>query len=635
MAKIHVLDKHTAELIAAGEVVERPASVIKELFENAVDAGASVITVEIKNGGVTYMRITDNGCGIAREDVPIAFLRHATSKVRIEEDLDHIGTLGFRGEALASVAAVSRLTMQTCADGDTVGTQYVIQGGEEILCEDFGCATGTTIVVENLFYNVPARMKFLKTDMGEGNAVSGVMDKLALSHPEISVHFIRDGKDILNTSGDGDLHGCVYSVLGREFASSLLPVDYTLNGIHVYGFCNRIEKARSNRTMQYFFINGRYVKTRTGSAALEQAFKGSIMVGRFPTCVLYLELPVETVDVNVHPTKIEVRFMNEKPIFDVIYHGIRSAIDSQNTRKEISFTQHRSEKPTHEQLYMSQMIYSTKEEKTAETSPAEPPTFFKGVPDTPVHPMPSLSELLDEEKVVTDTEIPSFPPIKSVDIHVEEDDAESDSKEETSEPELSPIVTTVNPDTMAVRFVGEIFKTYILAEMNGSLYLIDKHAAHERILYNKLRETEHTDSQQLLAPVSVSLTSAEQEALLNARDALEKAGYEIDEFGDKEILVRAVPMMLSGEDITSLMEEIAGNLLSGKQTVDVEHLDWLYHNTACRAAIKAGNHNQSMDLQLLAETVLHDDSLRTCPHGRPVCVELSQKEIEKQFGRIV
>ncbi len=634
MAKIHVLDKHTAELIAAGEVVERPASVIKELFENAVDAGASVITVEIKNGGVTYMRITDNGCGISREDVPTAFLRHATSKVHVEEDLDHIGTLGFRGEALASVAAVSRLTMQTCADGDTIGTQYVIQGGEEILCEDFGCATGTTIVVENLFYNVPARMKFLKTDMGEGNAVSGVMDKLALSHPEISVHFIRDGKDILHTSGDGDLHGCIYAVLGRDFASGLLPVDYTLNGIHVYGFCNRIEKARSNRTMQYFFINGRYVKTRTGSAALEQAFKGSIMVGRFPTCVLYLELPVETVDVNVHPTKIEVRFMNEKPIFDVIYHGIKSAIDSQNTRKEISFTQHRAEKPSHEQLYMSEMIYQTKEEKQSESSSSGVTSFFRGVPETPVQSKPSLSEILDEDEEPVDTSAPSFPPIKSVDIQVEEVLPKQEIKEEICKPELSPIVTIVDPNTTAVRFIGEIFKTYILAEMNGCLYLIDKHAAHERILYNKLRETEHTDSQQLLSPVSVSLSSAEQEVLLNARDSLEKAGYEIDEFGEKEILVRAVPMMLSGEDITSLMEEIAGNLLSGKQTVDVEHLDWLYHNTACRAAIKAGNHNQSVDLQLLAETVLHDDSLRTCPHGRPVCVELSQKEIEKQFGRI-
>ena len=334
MPHIQVLDKHTAELIAAGEVVERPSSVVKELLENTIDAGATMVAVEIQNGGVTYIRITDNGAGIAREDVPTAFLRHATSKVRREEDLEAIGTLGFRGEALASIAAVSRVELLTCAAGETAGTRYTLEGGEDGHLEDAGCPQGTTIVVRDLFYNVPARMKFLKKDVSEANAVAGVVDRIALSHPEVSFRFIRDGREELLTPGDSQLRSCIYAVLGKEFSDSLLPVDYTLGGVHVHGFASKPAASRANRTMQHFFINGRYVKTRTAMAALEQAYKGAIMVGKFPACVLHLDMPPETVDANVHPAKIEVRFINEKPVFDAVYHGLKSALAAGDVPKQ-------------------------------------------------------------------------------------------------------------------------------------------------------------------------------------------------------------------------------------------------------------------------------------------------------------
>ena len=333
MAHIQVLDKHTAELIAAGEVVERPSSVVKELLENTIDAGAKNVSLDIRAGGIQSIAITDNGSGIAREDVPTAFLRHATSKVRTESDLEAIGTLGFRGEALASIAAVARVEMTTRTKEELAGTRYVIEGGEEILLEDAGCPQGTTIVVRDLFYNVPARMKFLKKDVSEGNAVAGVVDRIALSHPEVSIRFVREGKEELLTPGDGDLHSCIYAVFGREFAGGLMPVDYTLGGVHVHGFLCKPAAARANRTMQHFFINGRYVKTRTAMAAMEQAYKGSIMVGKFPSCVLHLDMPAETVDANVHPAKIEVRFINEKPVFDAVYHAVRTALESGDTRR--------------------------------------------------------------------------------------------------------------------------------------------------------------------------------------------------------------------------------------------------------------------------------------------------------------
>ena len=336
MGKINVLDAHVAELIAAGEVVERPASVIKEMVENAIDAGATAVTVEIKNGGVSYMRVADNGSGIAREDVPVAFLRHATSKVSGQSDLEAIGTLGFRGEALASIAAVARVELLTRTQEEAVGTRYVVEGGEEKLLDDAGCPQGSTFLIRDLFYNTPARMKFLKKDVTEANAVAGVLDKIALSHPEISLRFIREGKEQLHTPGDGKLQSAIYAVYGREFTRGLMPVDYTLNHVRVWGFVSRPANSRPNRSMQQFFINGRYVKSRTAMAALEEAFKGSVMVGKFPACVLHLEMSFQAVDVNVHPAKLEVRFVNERPVFDAVYHGVKSALQKEDRPKEVT-----------------------------------------------------------------------------------------------------------------------------------------------------------------------------------------------------------------------------------------------------------------------------------------------------------
>ena len=632
MGKIQVLDKHTAELIAAGEVVERPASVVKELMENAIDAGATGLTVEIERGGVTMIRVTDNGSGIERADVPLAFLRHATSKVRTAEDLESIGTLGFRGEALASVAEVSRVELRTCRPEDIIGTHYVIEGGEELLCEDDGCAVGTTIYVRDLFFNIPARMKFLKKDVGEGNAVAGVVSKLALSHPEIAVRFIRDGKEVLLTPGDGDLQGCTYAVLGREFASTQIPVDYALGGVHVYGSVCRVESGRPSRSLQHVFLNGRYVKSMTVQAALERAFHGLMMSGRYPTCVLFVDLPTETVDVNVHPTKLEVRFVNERPVFDAVYHGIKAAIDASHTRKQAVL----DSRPTPEQVRFGFAAMETAhpsklEEKikafTAEQKrPASPPISPKPTPVLRNEPnvfavsvpRETVDDLLDEP--------PAAPPSSVPDIFPE--------KEPTFTEEI-PSVQPQEQEKPRVAVVGEAFATYIVAEMDGSLYIIDKHAAHERILYERFKAATEPESQALLTPLAVTLTAEEMTAVLDATPELAAAGYEVEEFGSSEVLVRAVPLMLVGTDIAEQLREIAAGLLSGRRDVTTEKQDWLFHNTACRAAVKGGDVSTPAEWQKLAEAVLWNPSIRTCPHGRPVCMELTRRELEKQFGRIV
>lgn len=633
MGKIQVLDKHTAELIAAGEVVERPASVIKELMENAIDAGASSITVEIANGGVTMMRVTDNGCGIERTDVPLAFVRHATSKVRTADDLECIGTLGFRGEALASVAEVSRVELRTCRPEDVAGTHYVIEGGEQLLYEDDGCAVGTTIYVRDLFFNIPARMKFLKKDVGEGNAVAGVVSKLALSHPEIAVRFIRDGKEVLLTPGDGDLPGCIYAVLGKEFASTQIPVDYSLGGVHVYGSVCRVESGRPSRSLQHVFLNGRYVKSMTVQAALERAFHGLMMSGRYPTCVLFVDLPVETVDVNVHPTKLEVRFVNERPVFDAVYHGIKAAIDQSHTRKQavldsrptpeqVRFGFAAMETPKVSPLEQKIKVFTAEQKKAAPPpiSPKPAPVFKEDVPYFAATP---------QQPVVTPAVKPEVP--FSIDVTVTED---LPAKEPTFTEEKTP-VQPLPEEKPTVRVVGEAFATYIVAEMNGSLFIIDKHAAHERILYERFKAAAEPESQALLSPVSVTVTAEEMTALLDAAPELTAAGYEVEEFGSNEVLVRAVPLLLVGTDVAEQLREIAGGLLSGRHDVTTEKQDWLFHNTACRAAVKGGDISAPAEWQKLAETVLWDPSIRTCPHGRPVCMELTRRELEKQFGRIV
>lgn len=673
MPKIQVLDKHVAELIAAGEVVERPSSVIKELMENTIDAGAKHVTVEIRDGGVSYMRITDDGCGIRREDVATAFLRHATSKVHREEDLSSIMTLGFRGEALASVAAVSKVELTTCAAGEIVGTRYVIHGGEEILIEDAGCAQGSTFVVEDLFYNIPARMKFLKKDVSEGNAVAGVVERLALSHPEVAVRFIRNGRTELQTSGDGQVLSCIHSVLGKSFAASLLPVDYTMGGIRVSGYICKPESGRPNRTMQHFFVNDRYVKTQTGMIATERAYKGMMMVGRFPSCVLYIRLPTETVDANVHPAKIEVRFINEKPVFDAIYYGVRSALESRSDIRQMSLHTEQRQKTEKVPFSMPTVQKSVSSPaKAVDNTPLYRPT-------TPENPKaPSFLDLsVDDDKPVSaslndSTRRSSYTPAPPVlDDTMEKTESavyQPPAVTNVSEPHEQSHITDsaeaakmpVNPpaselikveskealqreqptqmdmnDKPALRVVGEIFTTYILVQMGDSLFVIDKHAAHERILYNKLKAQARVDEQLLLTPVPVTVSREEHIALLESVDELKQAGITIEDFGGHCVLVRSFPLILSGTDIDSTIREIAAGLTGGCRQVQSSKLEWIYHSSACRAAIKAGDYSRPAEWQDLAEQVLLDDTIRFCPHGRPVCFEMTQKEIEKQFGRIV
>ena len=632
MAVIRVLDKHVAELIAAGEVVERPASVVKEMMENSIDADAKHITVEIRDGGVSYIRITDDGCGIHREDVPTAFLRHATSKVRDEDDLNHIGTLGFRGEALASVAAVAKVEVTTCAKGEMEGTHYVIHGGEEVLIEDIGCAEGATFVVEDLFYNIPARMKFLKKDVSEGNAVASVVEKLALSHPEIAVKFIRNGRTELQTPGDGQMLSCIHAVLGKAFASTLIPVEYAMGGVQVRGFVCKPEGARPNRTMQHFFVNDRYVKTQTGLVALERAYKGMIMVGRFPACVLFITLPAETVDANVHPAKIEVRFINEKPVFDAVYYGVRSALETRTTIRQMEIP--RDVVPTTPVVSPRPHVTAPSAVmaslKPISASPVKRPSFLDLAVDDQKVPSPSLC---DDTKVVMPQ---TATPMELEDLPVFVPDQ---PKGEFLPPPVLPVVAiheqTVMEPEEPIQYVGELFSTYILAQRGESLFIIDKHAAHERILYNRLKAQAHNEEQMLLSPVAVTVSREEHTALLDAVEELQTAGIAIEDFGGQSVLVRSFPLDLTGEDIDNTLREIATGLANGNREIQTAKLDWIYHSSACRAAIKAGDISKPAELLELAKRVLTDDAVRFCPHGRPVCIEMTKKELEKQFGRIL
>lgn len=640
MPQIKVLDKHVAELIAAGEVVERPASVIKELVENSIDAGATQVTVEIQNGGVSYMRVTDNGCGISRNDVPTAFLRHATSKVSTSTDLDSISTLGFRGEALASVAAVARVEMMTCKEGET-GVIYKICGGEEISLDDAGCPVGTTIIVRDLFYNTPARMKFLKKDVGEANAVAGVLDKIALSHPEISIRFIRDGKNTLNTPGDGDLKATIYAVFGRDFASGLIKTDYTLDNMSVSGYIGTPVAARANRNMQFFYINGRYVKSKNMIAAVEQAYKNSIMVGKFPSCVLNLNIPFDLVDINVSPSKTEARFVDERAVFNIIYYGVKTALNMGDTRPELKLDNIpiKTDNGLHNTAIKSQPHIS----KPIVTAPPKPAPASDFIPTSNYFEALSRNKAPSEESVFRSAPVVQYndkPMRYNLDVVYEEPEEKTPTQTTFIEPvtETSAEKTAVITDEPTeakpeIKIIGELFTTYIIAECGEKVVFIDKHAAHERILFEKIRTEEH-DSQMLLEPVTVTLAKEEYTLVTENLDLIARVGFEIDDFGASSVIVRAVPTVLAGEDVKSLILEIAGGFCNNKTTVEIEKLDWLYHNIACRAAIKAGSHSNMTEMAALAERIINHDDIRYCPHGRPVAFTLTKKELEKQFGRL-
>ncbi len=642
MAKINVLPKYIADLIAAGEVVERPSSVVKEAVENSIDAGATIITVEIQHGGITYIRVTDNGCGILREDIRNAFVSHATSKIAKQEDLDAIGTLGFRGEALASVSAVSRVEVLTKAGEESIGTHYRIEGGDEILLDDAGCPDGTTLIVRDLFFNTPARMKFLKKDVSEANAVAGVMDRVALSHPEISFRFIRDGKETLLTPGDGKLSSAIYAVFGKEFASSLIPIDYTLNGVSAKGYISKPVYGRANRNMQMFFLNSRLVKTQTGSAALSESYKNSIMAGKFPACVINLTVPNETVDVNVHPSKLEVRFANEKAIYDCIYYGVKNALSRDEERPQVDlgkvtgtrfakpqvFTPEKAEQISFQPKKTEEVKSFTPPVKKSEPVMRQPAVTYNPQPEQPTFVQkPKITvftppaEEKKEEKILPVIE-KKIPVETIAEVKTEEVKAEiPEIKEEVKIPDF--------------RIIGEAFKTYIFVECEGKMMIIDKHAAHERMIYNELKNrTDGIYMQSLMIPVTVTLSKEEYDVIINNLDLLEKAGFSVESFGTGSVIVRECPSVIEANDIESILTETAGYLMQNKNELISEKLDWIFHSSACRAAIKAGDKTTAYELEKFTEKLLSDDSVRYCPHGRPVLAELTKRELEKFFGRI-
>ena len=634
MPQINILPKEVYQLIAAGEVVERPSSVVKEMIENSVDAGAKNITVEIKNGGSTYIRITDDGCGIARSEVKKVFISHATSKIKVSDDLDKIGTLGFRGEAMASISAVAKVQLLTRTPDEEIGTRYEIAGGQELDFSDAGCPVGTTIVVADIFFNTPARMKFLKKDVTEANAVAGVVERIAVSHPEISFRFIRDGKQTLITSGNGDLKSTIYSVFGREFANSLIPVDYEINNMHVSGFVTKPSMSRKSRGMQFFFINSRFVKSQTAMAALEQAYRNSIMVGRFPGCVLNIECNSSFVDVNVHPAKIEVRFANEKPVFELVYYGVKNAIEMLDTPKEAHFS---APRPTQTTVNGKIDFFKPKEEVPTQMQfkqESNPDDFWRvASPDVVRDKSPKSEEAqnyVEESTTTAKLDLSKF--TKPATSNEQQANNESETLEQTKPlPKQEKAESVEVPD---FRLVGEIFKTYIIIEMDGDCYMIDKHAAHERMNFEALKASTEIVSQVLLSPVAVRLSREEYNAVLSNLDLYSKCGFAIEDFGNSTVLVRECPSILDGEDVSGLVEETAAKLLDGKTDITPEQMDWIFHSTSCRAAVKAGDKTSPYEMELFVKKLLANPNIRYCPHGRPVMIKLSKYDIEKQFGRI-
>lgn len=703
MGVINVLDKHIAELIAAGEVVERPSSVIKELVENSIDAGAKNITVEIKNGGTTFMRVADDGCGIYRDDIKKAFLRHATSKVKTANDLDMISTLGFRGEALASISAVSRLQVITKNENEEIGSCYEIEGGDEISLEEAGCPTGTTFVIRDLFYNIPARSKFLKKDVAEGNAVSALMDKIVLSHPEVAFTFIRDGKQVLRTFGDGKLLSAIYSVFGKDFAKGLIPVDYTLDSVTVKGYISKPINSRPNRNMQNFFINGRFVKTRTGMAALEEAYKGSIMVGKFPSAVLQLTVPYEIIDVNVHPAKIEVRFINERPVFDAIYHAVKTALQQGDERKQIHFKENtafneiKKVNPFNNAQAVFAKAENTPAEKTIKPIEQIEPVLKNSEPK-PYNPFDELDLKDEKPKPVSIDNLKMSDSSNPFDIYSKQaikrnselenkkaefskqklekaeqlilkatqqeeslpkqeitvDDLTAESTEtpiETgvSKEEVKPLkeisenktdnndaLTELPKEQTKLRFLGEAFNTYIIVEKNDNeVLIIDKHAAHERIIYEKLKaDSGSANVQYLLTPITVTLDKIDYDAAVSNLDMFAKCSFDVEDFGNGTLLVRSAPQYLAATEIADCITEMSGYIASGKKDIYTEKMDWFYHNVSCRSAIKAGNKSTVQELMDIAWTLEKNPQIKYCPHGRPICIVMTKYEIEKQFGRL-
>ena len=695
MSEIRVLSKEVSELIAAGEVIDRPASVIKELLENAIDAGATVITVEIKNGGRTYMRVTDNGKGIAPEDLPTAFLRHATSKISKKDDLDSIMTLGLRGEALASICAVAKVDVMTKRREDSYGTHYSIEGAVEKTSEQCGCPDGTTFVVRDIFYNVPARLKFLKKDTSEANHVADLVTKLTLSHPDVSFKLIRDNKAEIITAGDSKIYSAVYSVYGREFANSMIEVDYTWQGIHVYGYTVKPLSAKPNRKLQNFFVNSRFVKSKACASAIEEAYRNNIMVGKFPACVLYIDVPPNTIDVNVHPTKIEVRFSDERLIHEAVYFAVKNCLMEKDEPNELKLENRRNF--TDHELYdfppedkSVQLEFAVEEETLPDadkvlqeiaSQPVPKPVQSQSVPEpvaskeiplpVPPEPKPYQPKITKVENIPIDEEdrksgedlflasleepVPQPVPKKPEKITVEEINKalqemplpEAPAEEEKNDSFhfindrsfIRSVVQEVKkePEKPKPVVIGELFKTYVVAQVGDEMLLMDKHAAHERYIFEKIKgDISELETQMLLEPVMVMLSYEEFDALAANVDKLERLGFEVEPDVAPTVAVKGVPIILGDlENPTDIITELARNFIQCRNDPQLEIFDDLYHSIACKAAIKANDNNSTIELQALLNAVYGNENIRYCPHGRPVLITLSKKDIEKQFRRLV
>ena len=665
MPHIQQLDSHVADLIAAGEVVERPASVVKELMENAIDAGADKLTVEIQHGGMTLIRVTDNGCGIAADEAPTAFLRHATSKLRTEYDLEAIGTLGFRGEALAAISAVSRMELLTRTADTPLGTALSLEAGVVVSQEEAGCPQGTTMVVKDLFYNTPARLKFMKKDSAESAACFAMIQRLALSHPEVSIKFLRDGKQDLLTPGDGKLQSALYAVLGRDLALGFTPVKGSGEDMSVTGFVSLPTCCRGTRGYQHFFVNGRYVKSRTMMAALEEAYANQKMVGKFPGCVLHLTTKLNAVDVNVHPTKQEVKFGSDKKVFDAVYYAVKSTLEADRSRPSaLADSPRLAPKATQDTVTPHQTTFRTMTaeqfrktaDKPAPSLPlhdiaARPAQTAQPVraatrvapttPPQPVRPEPKPAPAPTAPPVmaaVPDIPAKTTPPVE---VAPETPRATTRVAPTVVEKEPVPTIPPVEPQTPIQpepeetpwRMAGEVLNTYIIVEQGDKVLLIDKHAAHERMNFDRLKAAGYTPMvQTLLTPVVFTPPAEEGAALLAQLPLLERFGFEAEDFGGGALIVRTTPDDVEAAAIPDVLLELAGRLITCGTADPDSARDALLHTMACKAAIKGGQKNGEAELLKVAKAVMAGE-VKYCPHGRPVAIELTRQQIEKRFGR--
>ncbi len=681
MGIIHKLSPALADMIAAGEVVERPASVIKELVENAVDAGAKKITVEIKNGGITFMRVTDDGCGMSREDAPTAFLRHATSKISCAEDLGGISTMGFRGEALAAISSVSKIDLLTRSASDDLGVSMRVEAGNVIDIQPAGCPQGTTMIVRDLFYNTPARMKFLKRDSVEGGYISGAVQRQALGHPEIAFRFLRDGKPELTTPGDGKLLSAIYAAMGRSSAKEMVEVKSTSGGVTVTGYVGKPTASRGSRSYQHFFVNGRYVKSRMMASALEEAYKNQIMVGRFPICVLHITVPPTAVDVNVHPAKTEVKFLREGDVFDAIHYSVLGALSRAQDRPEMELKNPRPQVQPKQSFYqnVTAQEYRTMTgmlEKGSSVQPSSPvlrqfeslgqraegnlrqnvsvhdsvrmvPTvqgarpvsaLTSAVTETPaertVRPPEHVAAIPEEPMPAPKPEPPvsipasvpeDIPPVQTVMDLPEVPIPKAPEPQEIQEPELQ--------NEKPYRIIGEALDTYIIVEQGDGLLLFDKHAAHERIRFERLKAQRHeVMSQVLLSPLHPSMSREEVAVLLEQKETMEGLGFTLEDFGG-DLVVRAIPCDVTEEDATACLSELAQQLQDGRKLDKETVYDDLLHTIACKGAIKGGQYTDPKEISALVAELMARDDIKHCPHGRPVCITLSRATLERQFKR--